>query len=337
MSELNVSAINFFLLYFKIFKFLTEVPRMNSIIHTVARCVTDIFFFLIMACIVIFGFTAAFYVCFGMQLAEFKTLGDSFGALMRLTLGDFDYQAMADTNSIMAPLLFYLFVTFVFMILLNMFLAIITDAYAEVKEEESEEDVNFYANLAKSAGNQISKLFGQRNKVSQLVSELKSSDKNQDDLVDIEELKEALKDYPKALLLLETEGPMELLAKYDVNADGVLDKEEMTSILKQLAKKEAAITAEIEKKEEEELSYRAKSIHGTGALGAAASVDLTQVENRIDLVDQQVKELSRSMTKKLSLMVDLLMSLSDQVSTQSNTPQPPQPFQLTQGGPGRRL
>ena len=337
VSELNVSAINFFLLYFKIFKFLTEVPRMNSIIHTVARCVTDIFFFLIMACIVIFGFTAAFYVCFGMQLAEFKTLGDSFGALMRLTLGDFDYQAMADTNSIMAPLLFYLFVTFVFMILLNMFLAIITDAYAEVKEEESEEDVNFYANLAKSAGNQISKLFGQRNKVSQLVSELKSSDKNQDDLVDIEELKEALKDYPKALLLLETEGPMELLAKYDVNADGVLDKEEMTSILKQLAKKEAEITAEIEKKEEEELSYRAKSIHGTGALGAAASVDLTQVENRIDLVDQQVKELSRSMTKKLSLMVDLLMSLSDQVSTQSNTPQPPQPFQLTQGGPGRRL
>ena len=74
-----------------------------------------------------------------------------------------------------------------------------------------------------------------------------------------------------------------------------------------------------------------------GALGAAANVDLTQVENRIDLVDQQVKELSRSMTKKLSLMVDLLMSLSDQVSTQSNTPQPPQPFQLTQGGPGRRL
>ena len=130
---------------------------------------------------------------------------------------------------------------------------------------------------------------------------------------------------------------MELLAKYDVNADGVLDKEEMTSILKQLAKKEAEITAEIEKKEEEELSYRAKSIHGTGALGAAANVDLTQVENRIDMVDQQVKELSRSMTKKLSLMVDLLMSLSDQVSTQSNTPQPPQPFQLTQGGPGRRL
>lgn len=336
VSELNVSAINFFLLYFKIFKFLTEVPRMNSIIHTVARCVTDIFFFLIMACIVIFGFTAAFYVCFGMQLAEFKTLGDSFGALMRLTLGDFDYQAMADTNSIMAPLLFYLFVTFVFMILLNMFLAIITDAYAEVKEEESEEDLNFYSKLATKAGSQLSKLFGQRNKVSQLVSELKSSDKNQDELVDIEELKEALKDYPKALLLLETEGPMELLAKYDVNADGVLDKQEMTSILKQLAKKEAEITAEIEKKEEEQLSYRAKTNLG-GSGGPAANVDLSKVENRIELVDQQVKELSRGMTKKLSLMVDLLMSLSDQVSNQTNTPQPAPPFQLTQGGPGRRL
>ncbi|UPR03093.1 polycystin cation channel protein [Chloropicon primus] len=336
VSELNVSAVNFFLLYFKIFKFMTEVPRMNSIIGTVTRCVTDIFFFMVMACIVIFGFTAAFYVCFGMQLAEFKTLGDSFGALMRLLLGDFDYQAMADTNSIMAPLLFYLFVTFVFMILLNMFLAIITDAYAEVKEEETEEDLHFYSNLAKQAGNMLSKLVGQKNKVSQLVSDLKLSDKNQDDLVDIEELKEALKDYPKALLLLETEGPMELLAKYDVNADGVLDKAEMTTILKQLAKKEAEISAEIEKTEEEELSYRAKSLN-LGGGPAVANVDLTKVENRIDLVDQQVKELSRSMTKKLSLMVDLLMSLSDQVSTQGGTPQPPAPFQLTQGGPGRRL
>ena len=342
VSELNVSAINFFLLYFKIFKFLGEVPRMNSIIHTVTRCVTDIFFFMVMACIVIFGFTAAFYVCFGMQLPEFKTLGDSFGALMRLLLGDFDYQAMADTNSIMAPLLFYLFVTFVFMILLNMFLAIITDAYAEVKEEESEEDINFYSNLAKQATSQISKLFGQKNKVSQLVSELKTSDKNQDDLVDIDELKEALKDYPKALLLLETEGPMELLAKYDINSDGVLDKQEMTAILKQLAKKEAEINAEIEKKEEEELGWSARAKAMTpppGSVGAV-NVDLTKVEKRIDLVDQQVKELSRSMTKKLSLMVDLLMSLSDQVSTtqqQGGTPQPPPPFQLTQGGPGRRL
>ena len=44
----------------------------------------------------------------------------------------------------------------------------------------------------------VSKLFGQKNKVSQLVSELKTSDKNQDDLVDIDELKEALSKFSPA-------------------------------------------------------------------------------------------------------------------------------------------
>eukprot|EP00976_Prorocentrum_cordatum_P037549 762960-Prorocentrum_minimum.AAC.2 len=48
----------------------------------------------------------------------------------------------------MTVLLFYTFNVGVFMILLNMFLAIVADSYAEVKGNQSKEDIQFYFALA---------------------------------------------------------------------------------------------------------------------------------------------------------------------------------------------
>eukprot|EP00899_Mesostigma_viride_P023042 jgi/Mesvir1/3922/Mv19863-RA.2 len=126
-QELNVSALNFFLIYFKFFKFLRKVPRMDAILVTVSSAAVDLLLFTAMAVIVLFGFAAAFYVCFGPEVEDYKSLGDSWGALMRALLGDFDYKALSKANRFMAPFLFYLFFLTVFFILLNMFLAIIND------------------------------------------------------------------------------------------------------------------------------------------------------------------------------------------------------------------
>jgi hypothetical protein len=43
--------------------------------------------------------------------------------------------------------------------------------------------------------------------------------------------------------------------------------------------------------------------------------DILGVENKVVMVDGQLKDLSRNVAKKLSLMIDLMMSLSDQVAT----------------------
>lgn len=60
-----------------------------------------------------------------------------------------DYAALKNTNSIMAPLLFYTFFSTVFFILLNMFLAIVNDSYMVVKSSQTEADLNFYRNMTK--------------------------------------------------------------------------------------------------------------------------------------------------------------------------------------------
>jgi len=63
--------------------------------------------------------------------------------LFRLILGDFDFQALQQANRVLGPAFFCLYIFFVFFILLNMFLAIINDTYADVKSDLSEQQNEF--------------------------------------------------------------------------------------------------------------------------------------------------------------------------------------------------
>ena len=48
-------------------------------------------------------------------------------------MGDFDFQALRDAQSVFGPLYFLVYIFFVFFVLINMFIAIINDTYLEVK------------------------------------------------------------------------------------------------------------------------------------------------------------------------------------------------------------
>lgn len=53
--------------------------------------------------------------------------------LFRIILGDFNFQALRDAQSLLGPTYFLVYIFFVFFVLINMFIAIINDAYMEVK------------------------------------------------------------------------------------------------------------------------------------------------------------------------------------------------------------
>ena len=238
-------SINFFLMYFKVFKYLSKVPRMDSILLTVSTCSFDLFLFFIMFSIIMFGFTAAFYIVFGPYLADYRTLGTAFSTLFRVLLGDFSYGDLVDINPVMAGLLFYTFILMGFMLLMNMLLAIVCDSFADVKGNQSEEDLNFYLNLRDKLANRAKQLFFRNKELNAITAALKAGDGNMDNLVDEQELEEALKHNPRAYEILKATGAKELLKKYDVDGNGVLDPSEMTQILKDIAEKEQEILAEI--------------------------------------------------------------------------------------------
>lgn len=115
--------------------------------------------------------------------------------LFRIILGDFDFHAIEDANRILGPIFFITYVFFVFFVLINMFLAIINDTYAEVKsdlaQQESEFEIGDY--FKKGYDKMMSKLSFKREKIVDIQKALQTADTNQDNKLDFEEWRAELK------------------------------------------------------------------------------------------------------------------------------------------------
>ena len=115
--------------------------------------------------------------------------------LFRIILGDFNFAEIEAANRILGPIFFITYVFFVFFVLINMFLAIINDTYAEVKEElaqqESEFEIADY--FKKGYDKMMTKLSFKREKIVDIQKALQSADANQDNQLDYEEWRQELK------------------------------------------------------------------------------------------------------------------------------------------------
>ena len=75
------------------------------------------------------------YLLFGAQVSDYSSMYNAMFALIRTILGDFDFITLEAANRFFGPVYFLCFVFFVFFVLLNMFLAILSDSFGEVKAE----------------------------------------------------------------------------------------------------------------------------------------------------------------------------------------------------------
>lgn len=68
-------------------------------------------------------------MAFGMDVANFQDFTNSFFTLFLIVLGDFNFEQLRLANDLLGPVLFISYVVIVYLILFNMFLAIIGEAY----------------------------------------------------------------------------------------------------------------------------------------------------------------------------------------------------------------
>uniref|UniRef100_A0A8D0WWM6 Polycystin 2 like 2, transient receptor potential cation channel n=2 Tax=Sus scrofa TaxID=9823 RepID=A0A8D0WWM6_PIG len=133
----NIIAITIFFAWIKIFKFISFNKTMSQLSSTLSRCMKDIVGFAIMFFIIFFAYAQLGFLVFGSQVDDFSTFQNSIFAQFRIILGDFNFAGIQQANRILGPIYFITFIFFVFFVLLNMFLAIINDTYAEVKADYS--------------------------------------------------------------------------------------------------------------------------------------------------------------------------------------------------------
>ncbi|KAG8454241.1 hypothetical protein GDO86_000762 [Hymenochirus boettgeri] len=135
----NFAAAVVFFAWVKLFKYANFNRTMTQLSTTMSRCAKDILGFAIMFFIIFLAYAQFAYLVFGTQVDDFSTFQYCIFTQFRIIMGDFDVTEVEEANRILGPVYFTSFVFFMFFILLNMFLAIINDAYSEVKTDMAQQ------------------------------------------------------------------------------------------------------------------------------------------------------------------------------------------------------
>ena len=84
------------------------------------------------------AFALLAFAMFGSELEDYSSFVRTLVTQLSMTLGDFDFEAIFMVNPTVATLYFFSFIGLNVMVLMNMFIAIINDSYAEIQEETAE-------------------------------------------------------------------------------------------------------------------------------------------------------------------------------------------------------
>ncbi|KAF4654863.1 hypothetical protein FOL47_009714, partial [Perkinsus chesapeaki] len=74
------------------------------------------------------------FLLFGKRLEEWSTAGKAINTAFLFLMGDFSFKPMSEVAPISAAVWFWVFMILVFLVMLNMLLAIVMDTYTNVKE-----------------------------------------------------------------------------------------------------------------------------------------------------------------------------------------------------------
>ena len=99
---------------------------------TLAQAAGDLIIFMGLMLVLLGGFVVMGLNIFGTQAESFKSFSFTTGTIFLVLLGEFDYDEMKEVNSTFAFIYFVVYVLFMFFIVLNIFIAILNDAYTVV-------------------------------------------------------------------------------------------------------------------------------------------------------------------------------------------------------------
>lgn len=146
-QEYNIVAINCMVVYWKVglvvptspadvnqlLKYLDISDKTSQLVRVISRASKDIKFFLIILVAVVMGFVFCAYTAFGNYIYTMHTIPLAIMAIFEGINGGMAFDPLYNTNRVFGPIFWIVFFFFALFVLLNMFLAIMTDAYFVVR------------------------------------------------------------------------------------------------------------------------------------------------------------------------------------------------------------
>ena len=128
-------AVNAILTWVKLFKFLDFHPQMSIFTTTIGKAAGPLKCFLCSFLIVLIGSGQGFYLAFGLDLVDYRGFVYSILALLRMAVGDFDYDVLIESQYYLGPIFFWVYIVLVFFVLMSMFIAMVSEAYEDARDE----------------------------------------------------------------------------------------------------------------------------------------------------------------------------------------------------------
>ena len=128
---IQISSINVLIIFLRLLKYLGKFERIRLLHQTLQRANGEIFYFFIVLGGTFFSFVIFAHVAFGGIQAEFSKLGLSFTSCLIIVFSNMEtVNSLLNINFTMAAVFIVLFTLMINFILVNMFIAIINNAYA---------------------------------------------------------------------------------------------------------------------------------------------------------------------------------------------------------------
>lgn len=129
-----------FLVFFanlKLLKLIRFNHRIYLFTKTLSTAASPLMSFMIVFSIFYVAYSILFYAMFGAILPEYRSFLSTIETLFNTVMGAFDFDIIRENDRILGPIIFFSFMMIMVMILLNVFLTILMDSFAEVQEDEN--------------------------------------------------------------------------------------------------------------------------------------------------------------------------------------------------------
>jgi hypothetical protein len=137
-----IAAVNCLFGFIKVFKFLQLSSRMTLLWDTLRYAFYDLLSMLLVFFLIVMGFATMTHLVYGSNIEGYHTLDSSISVLLRILIGEFDYEKHVNTNSYFTPFFFSIYIFIVFFVIINMFIAVVSEYYERVKTMEALEMKN---------------------------------------------------------------------------------------------------------------------------------------------------------------------------------------------------
>merc|ERR1711920_905944 len=136
--EAYFNMVNAFLLYFKLFKYLNVSRNVRVLFMMFKKTASDMLVFVIILIVIFLAFGIGGFLVFSSNVSDYRTFSFSIINLFRYTVTEMDYDALNQANVTAGTIYYMTWTLLMLLILVNVFIAILSDGFAEAQEEKTQ-------------------------------------------------------------------------------------------------------------------------------------------------------------------------------------------------------